>query len=336
MNAVIYGAGAIGCHIAYCLYKAGCRVYLVSRGSHFQEMKQKGLTIQLRKNEDLIKQSTINEEKNFIILNNINDIKSKDIDYIFITVKLKDYNQACFKDVSSIVGNNTAIVPPCTNLPFWWLQSLEDTEKKNFSNYKLNSSSFPTFNLNNVIGMTMWLSAVVESPGKVIVRHVQRGYPLKELFPKMKNKADKLRGSFSKSCISPEIQNIHSEIFTKSLNALAFNLVALDSEYNNSQLKESKTSIESIKKVMNEGEQITEMLKIKLRQTASERIEQTLSSTVHTMSMLHDYKNRKTIELRYLWESFENVIKTLRLNMDYTESLIKKVLKKTDKINNKK
>ena len=181
-----------------------------------------------------------------------------------------------------------------------------------------NKNSYSNINIENIIGMTMWLSAVVESPGKVIIRHVQRGYPLKEVFPKMKKKADILREAFNKTCVSPNVENIHAEIFTKSLNALAFNLVALDREFNNSQLKNDKKAIFDISEIMKEGEQITKLLDIKLSQSIQERIEQTLSSTVHTMSMLNDFEKGKEIELKYLWESYKNVIDSMNIKMKHS------------------
>ena len=43
----------------------------------------------------------------------------------------------------------------------------------------------------------------------------------------MKNKAYVLRKLLSKKVISPKVENIYSEIFIKSINSFAFNLVAL-------------------------------------------------------------------------------------------------------------
>ena len=47
--------------------------------------------------------------------------------------------------------------------------------------------------------MTMWLSGVIDTPGIVSIKHVQRGYPLKEIDIKMKNKADYLRKLIKKN-----------------------------------------------------------------------------------------------------------------------------------------
>ncbi len=41
MNVLIYGAGAIGCHLAYCLNQSGHKVDLLTRGEHYLAMKKK-------------------------------------------------------------------------------------------------------------------------------------------------------------------------------------------------------------------------------------------------------------------------------------------------------
>jgi len=48
------------------------------------------------------------------------------------------------------------------------------------------------------------------------------------------------------------------------------------------------------------------------------------------MSMLHDYKNGKAIELPYIWDGFEKISKILELKMDFTKELCERVLKKVN------
>ena len=40
--------------------------------------------------------------------------------------------------------------------------------------------------IKNIIGMTMWLSGIIEKPGTVKINHIQRGFPVKEVFNKFK------------------------------------------------------------------------------------------------------------------------------------------------------
>ena len=79
----------------------------------------------------------------------------------------------------------------------------------------------------------------------------------------------------------------------KSLNALAFNLVALKTSQNNRELFENKQSIKDITAIMREGDKFLKKKKLKIPQSIKSRINQTLSSTEHTMSMLTDHLNGK-------------------------------------------
>ena len=328
MKFLIYGAGAIGCHIAYCMYQSGHEVVMVTRGKHYSSIKKKGLHIQICNNENLIIDKILKEDSRFIFLDSLNKITEKNFDYLFITVKLNDYNSQTLKNISSYAQENTAVIPPCTKIPFWWLYNLQDLNNKKFNNTEIDLETSKFFKKENIIGMTMWLSSVIESPGKVIVKHVQRGYPLKEVFPSMREKANKLRESFRPHCLSPKVDNIKSELYIKSINSLAFNLVALETEFNNLQLKKDNNSIKIIKKIMEEGEEIPKRLNLKISQTIDERIKQTLSSTSHTMSMLNDYKIGKKPEIDHLWLSFKDLIKILDINMKFTESIYSKIEKK--------
>ena len=92
MKFLIYGAGAIGCHIAYCMYQSGHEVVMVTRGKHYSSIKKKGLHIQICNNENLIIDKILKEDSRFIFLDSLNKITEKNFDYLFITVKLNDYN----------------------------------------------------------------------------------------------------------------------------------------------------------------------------------------------------------------------------------------------------
>ena len=58
MNVLIYGAGAIGCHLAYCLNQSGHNIDLLTRGEHYLTMKKNGMSIKICDNEKLIKKKS--------------------------------------------------------------------------------------------------------------------------------------------------------------------------------------------------------------------------------------------------------------------------------------
>ncbi len=306
MNMLIYGAGAIGCHLAYCLKNNKNKIFLLSRGKNYERFIKEGLDLHIYQNKILKKKIKLNYSNQIKFINNINQIEC-DLDFIFITVKLKDDNSKLYNHISKFIKKKTAIIPPCTSLPIWWYFNLG---KKVNINVNSKYNVLKKFK-KNIIGMTMWLSGVIDTPGIVSIKHVQRGYPLKEIDIKMKNKADYLRKLIKKRCKSPVIKNIYSEIYLKSVNSLAFNIIALKTKKNNFQLKKDKDAIRNIYKIMSEFDSIVIKNKVKITQSITSRIKQTLSSTHHTMSMLYDFKKKRSVELRYSWLSFRPLINNI-------------------------
>ena len=328
MNILIYGSGAIGCHIGYCMYVAGHSVHMIARRKHYDQMKKEGMHIKICENEVIQHEERIRENPRFTILDDVGQIQNIEMNCIFITLKLYDYNNNVLRDLYPCMGKSTAVVPPITKLPFWWFFNLSGKTNEKYRDIDFASDESKYFIRENVICMTMWLSAVIESPGHACVRHVQRGYPLKEVYPKMEECAGQLRSAFEISCLSPLIDDVRSEVFIKSLNAFAFNTVAIDREFDNFQLGQDEHSKECIRKIMIEGEQIPNILNIPISQSIEARIDQTLSSTKHTMSMLHDYRLGRPIELSHLWDSFDRVSDILGIDLPYSRRMYQKVMAK--------
>ena len=155
--------------------------------------------------------------------------------------------------------------------------------------------------------MTMWLSGKKISPGKFKISHVQRGYPIKEVFKKNKKKVDILRNDLRLKTMSPIIKDIYFESFSKSINSLAFNLIALKYKQNNFELKNNKIAVKEIHSILTEGDNFLKKFKIKIIQSSKSRIDQTLKSNRHTMSMLSALRQGKKIELTNLVKNFKKI-----------------------------
>ena len=80
--------------------------------------------------------------------------------------------------------------------------------------------------------------------------------------------------------------------------------------------------------MLNEGDYLLKKNNLKLYQSPVSRVNQTLKSTTHTMSMLNAYNNNKEIEIRELWTSFETISKILNIKMNNIKKNFKIVRKK--------
>ena len=169
--------------------------------------------------------------------------------------------------------------------------------------------------------MTMWLSAKKVRKGKFRLNHIQRGFPIKEVYKINKNRVDFLRSLINKTIISPRVKNIYYEIFTKSINSFAFNLIAILYNQNNYMLNKNMDAKRKILIILNEADKILKKLNIKIYQSSNSRIKQTLSSSAHTMSMLSDYKNKKKLEIHEIWKSLKILSKLMNFKMEETQKI---------------
>lgn len=320
---LIFGGGAIGSHLTYCLSSSTTNIYTICRNKHFKIIKKKGLKLSIYQNDLLKKRLLIKNSKKIKFYNKIDDLPNIKFDYIFITIKLKDINDRIIRKILAYSDNDTAFIPPCTELPYWWfLKVLNQKKISVLKNVYLRNYT------KNIIGMTMWLSGKIIKPGETIISHIQRGYPLKEVEHKMKKKADLLRSIISKRTISPKVKNIYSEIYIKSINSFAFNLVALKTNFTNSQIIKSKKTIKLIKNIMNEFDFIVKKLKVPIYQSIDSRISQTLLSKNHTMSMLNDYNLGKKVEIQNCWKNLNFLNKKLKTKTYLSSKIYKSVVRK--------
>ena len=306
-NVLIFGAGAIGCHLGLCLSSSGLNVDFIVRGKHYKKIMKNGLLIEIYSNQKIIKKKIIKNSDKTKFYSSLDKVKNKKYDYIFIMTKINTFKKSHIKKLSYFFKPNTSIIPQCTQVPFWLDDSLYFKTKNKTKDVNFIYEEF--IPKKNIIGMSAWVSAIIEKPGHVKVRHIQRGYPMKEIQKFSKKNCDLLRKKIKKYCLSPKINEINSELYIKSLNALAFNLVALKTSQNNRELFENKQSIKDITAIMKEGDKFLKKKKLKIPQSIKSRINQTLSSTEHTMSMLTDHLNGKKTELEYVWSSYYNLMK---------------------------
>lgn len=329
---LIYGGGAIGSYLATCLVQSNHKVFFLCRGKNYQNIISKGLIIKIYNNFILKKKISLKNNNNFNVINNLKNIKKiKKIKFnnIFITTKINENQIKIFKNIEPFIGKKTLLITPCTSIPFWWYKCLKiDIQKK--INKNLHYLYLKNIKRKNLVGMTMWLSGKIKAPGNVIISHIQRGFPIKEVFKKRKKDVDRLRRDLKKTTLSPKVKNIFSEIFIKSINSLAFNMIALKYRQNNKQLKNNLSAKNEVLEILNEGDQILKMNKINIYQSPSSRIAQTLQSKNHTMSMLYAFKNGKKLELKNLWLSFKKLSSELKYNMEKTNKVYKELKHKLD------
>jgi len=309
----IVGSGAIGCHIAYVLRRAGCDVTLIARGENLRVLRTEGLRITIGSEESIARIRVTDRPEEVGV-----------VDYVFLTMKVPGWNSTVANMIQPLIGAHTTLLPPTTSIPYWWFHGMKGPlEGRRLERADPAGELWRAMPPEQVIGFTMWLSAVQTGPGCVTLRHVQRGYPLGELDGTKSRRVERLAAAFERGGIpSPRVPCIRSEIFIKSLNSLAFNVVAVLGNASNGVIADVPEAVETLLSIMEECEVVADVLGLSIAQSAESRIQQTLSARMHTMSMLHDLRIGKPLELSPLWTSFEDLATLLGVRLPLTKALV--------------
>lgn len=310
----IVGAGAIGCHIAYVLSRAGCDVTLIARGENLRALQEDGLQICLL--------GSCTERVRIRATDKPSEVGR--VDYVFLTMKVCAYDSSILKFIAPLIDSATVILPPTTAIPYWFMHQMKGPlENRRLEKVDPDGSLWDGLPPQQVLGFTMWLSAVQEAPGKVALRHVQRGYPMGEIDGSRSERLEKLAAAFERGGVpAPRAACIRSEIFGKSLNSLAFNVVALLGDASNGVIAEVPEAVEVLRSVMCECEVLAHKLGLEIWQNADSRIQQTLAAKMHTMSNLHDFRLGKRLELGEIWNSMQNLAELLQVQLPVTRALV--------------
>lgn len=244
------------------------------------------------------------------------------VDYLIITVKMYSFDRQLVESLEPLIGPYTTILPPTTALPYWWNHQIGgESDGVRVAALDPDGELWARMPPHQCLGLTYWLSAVQEAPGVVNVKHIQRGYPIGELGggSATSQRANRLAAALRLGDVpAPVVDNIRSEILTKAVNSMAFNAVAVLSGATNGQIADCDASVDALRSIMAELEQLSEKFALPLDQTADERIFQTLASRAHTMSMLHDLNQGNDLEAGPLFASFAAVAGLVGVSLPLT------------------
>lgn len=294
MKICIYGAGAIGGYIAAHLARAGqCEVSVVARGRTLEVIRADGVTIVKR------------GERFSVPVNAVEDPRGLGVqDYVIIALKVHQLD-AVLGDISTLIGPDTAIIPPNAGLPYWFLENLPGpVASQRLPRLDINGRQWATMPPRQVIAAPFWIGVHSLSPGVVELDGSRGTLPMGELdgttSPRLV-RFSKLMGDAGIE--APISDNIHGEIWVKFVNALCWNPTAILTLARLGEIDNSDGVADIVLKMMEEADRIGREIGVKIEETPAERIYKTLRGKMHKMSMLQDFERNRPTELESLYTS---------------------------------
>jgi 2-dehydropantoate 2-reductase len=217
MKICIYGAGAIGGHLAARLHKAGAEVSVIARGAHLAAIQANGLTVH-----------AVDGEHHPPVRASADSAELGQQDAVFVTVKAPAL-PAVAASIKPLLGIDTPVAFVMNGIPWWYFDHLPGPHQgKSLPRIDPDDALRKALGPGRAIGGVVYSASAVTAPGVVHVEQPKSRVILGEPDGTMSDRVLTLSGLITKGGISGEATPaIRTEIWNKLISNLAGGTLAV-------------------------------------------------------------------------------------------------------------
>ena len=271
MRIAVFGAGAIGGHLAVRLCLAGVDVSVVARGAHLAAIRSDGL----RMGDEVARPRASGDAA---------ELGLQDI--VFVTLKSHQLSDAA-GDVAKLLGPDTAVVTAMNGLPYWYFHGLGGRGVRTVGIESVDPGGRIRAALppERAIGCLTFVAAEVTAPG--VIHHtggVQylMGEPDGSETDRLAGLVDVLRGAGIDARAGPDIR---ADIWLKVLGNVVVNPVTALTSSTVGDIARDPGVRDVLQRGMEECRAVAGAWNVEIPISTEDRIERTASFTGHRSSM---------------------------------------------------
>lgn len=217
MRVCVYGAGAIGGHLAVRLAKGGADVSVIARGAHLAAIQDKGLEVHAVDGVHRVKVQATDDPRTV-----------GPVDAVFVTVKAPAL-PAVAAGIGPLLKPDTAVPFVMNGIPWWFFQHLGGPhDGRRLPRIDLDDALFKAVGPDRAIGGVVYSASAVLSPGVIEVEQPRSRVVLGEPNGVLSERVTALAGLITKGGISGEpTTEIRTEIWNKLISNLAGGTLAV-------------------------------------------------------------------------------------------------------------
>ncbi len=217
MKICIYGAGAVGGHLAARLHKAGAEVSVVARGAHLTAILAHGLTVH-----------AIDGVHHVPVRASADPAELGQQDAVFVTVKAPSL-PAVAASIKPLLGSDTPVAFVMNGIPWWYFDGLPGVHQgTSLPRIDPGDALRRALGPGRAIGGVVYSASAVTAPGVVEVEQPKSRVILGEPDGTVSDRVLTLSGLISKGGISGEATPaIRTEIWNKLISNLAGGTLAV-------------------------------------------------------------------------------------------------------------
>ena len=280
MRICVYGAGAVGGHIAARLAAAGSDVAVVARGAHLRRIRAQGITL-VRGDETIVGKVRAAEQASEL----------GHQDFVLVTLKANALG-AFAADCAPLLGRDTAVAFVQNGIPWWYGREIERLDPGG----ALARAVAPE----RILGGVAYSANDVVEPG-VVLNHVPKSnmIVIGEATGKDSARVLPLRTLLEKAGISsPPVEDIRQAIWSKLAVNLGTSTLCTITGANIAEVRSSPTLSGVAGKLGGEGRAIARALGVAIERAPQRPGGGSSSGLIqHKPSMLQDYERGRPMEI---------------------------------------
>lgn len=292
MKICVYGAGAIGGHLASRLHRGGADVSIVARGPHLAAIRANGLTVH-----------AIDGAHNARLRATSNPAELGPQDAVFVTVKAPALPQIA-AGIGPLLGRDTAVAFVMNGIPWWYFNHLPGPhEGKSLPRIDPGDVLRKALGPGRAIGGVVYSASAVSEPGVIEVEQPKSRFILGEPDGSMSDRVQALTGLITKGGVSGEaVADIRTEIWNKLISNLAGGTLAVLSGAAPQTVYTEPAAMQASLAAMREAASIAQALGSKPGVNHEARIK-SQSSMAHKPSILQDLEALRPMEIDGMFDA---------------------------------
>jgi 2-dehydropantoate 2-reductase len=296
----VFGAGAIGSHVAARLARGGAEASVVARGAQLEAIQARGITVEAP------------EERFTARVRAAQDPAALGVqDAVLVTVKAPAV-PSVVPALAPLVGPGTSIAFVLNGIPFWWGAPRMDP----------GGALAAALPMARVLGGVVWSACTVTEPGTVRVQtalsRLILGAPAGGPAPSAQPIAAALEAGGMKGEVS---EDIRTAVWTKLINNLTNGPICLLTRRDMRATFEDATLLEAARRVMREGLALAAALGHAVPGEPEKTILRSVS-IAHKPSILQDLEAGRALEFDALFEAPLDLAREAGVAMPTLELLV--------------
>ncbi|MGE0418763.1 MAG: ketopantoate reductase family protein [Acetobacteraceae bacterium] len=217
MKITVYGAGAIGGHLAMRLHKAGAQVSVIARGPHLAAIRDKGLTVH-----------AVDGTHHVSLTATDSPAALGSQDAVFVTVKAPALPQVA-AGIAPLLGPDTPVAFVMNGIPWWYFIDLRGPHlNRSLPRIDPGDTLRQAVGAQRVLGGVVYSASAVIAPGVIEVEQPKSRVILGEPNDTLSDRVRTLAGLITAGGISGEATPaIRTELWNKLISNLAGGTLAV-------------------------------------------------------------------------------------------------------------